>query len=127
MTDPRKQRFAPYLRRLADLLALKDWRVEIDDDGPDAPAAVASICWTYGRKLATVYLSAAFLDHDPEEQRHTLAHELIHCQLGPAWDIAVEGLDSGQASAFCRMAEYAIDGLADAIAPLLPLPDAEPE
>lgn len=123
MTDPRRQRFAPYLRRLADLLGLKDWHVRIADEAADA-CADASIEWTYGRKRARVWLGEHFLDDTPEGQRHTLAHELIHCHFGPAWDIAVEGLADAAASPFRRLAEYAVDGLADAIAPLLPLPDA---
>lgn len=125
MTDPRRQRFAPYLRRLADLLALKDWHVEISDEEADDGAA-ATVRWAFGRKQATVWLGAGFLDDSPEEQRHTLAHELIHLHFGPPYDIAVEGLPDGSASAFRRMAEYAVDGMADAIAPLLPLPDEEP-
>lgn len=124
MIDPRRQRFAPYLRRLADLLALKDWRAEIIGR-PAADHAIATVDLIYGRKLMQLRLSEDFLAASPEDQRHTVAHELIHCHLEAAWEIAADSLPEEARPGFVRMMEYGIDGLADAIAPLLPLPDAE--
>lgn len=123
MIDPRKQRFYRYLRGLADALALKDWTLDIVSPDPTNTEADASISLVYGRKLATVKLSEDFLDVGPAGQRHTLVHELIHCHFDAAWGIAVDALSADAASAFRRMAEHAIDGLADGIAPLLPLPE----
>ena len=38
----RRQRWAPYVRRLADLLRLRDWRIEIYEDPPSGADAIAS-------------------------------------------------------------------------------------
>lgn len=123
MTDPRKQAFAPYARCLADLLALKDWLVKVNEE-PPSDGADATMWLAVKRKRAEVCLSEAFLDMTPEEQRQRIVHELIHCHLEPAWEIAAESLPAEALPGFARMMEYAIDGLADGIAPHLPPPDA---
>lgn len=125
MTDPRRQSFTPYLRRLADTLALKDWTVILKDEAPSDPDALASIVTTYGRKRATIRLGDAFLDETPESQRATLVHELIHCHLDSAWEIAYQALPSDVKPVFRRMGEIAVDGLADGVASLFPLSDSE--
>lgn len=121
MTDPRRQVFAAYLRALADALRLRDWTIRLSDE-PAGPGDSADVACPYGRKLATVRLGESFLDDAPEEQRHTLTHELIHCHLMPAWEVACEGLEPAAVAVFRRLAEYGVDGLADAVAPLMPLP-----
>lgn len=126
MTDPRKQRFAAYLRRLADHLHLSDWGVRIDDAGPRDPDDHCTITPIYGRKLAAVRLSEEFLDEPPDSQRQSLTHELIHCHLQPAWEIARHHLPDESLAGFRLMLEYAVDGLADAIAPHMPLMEDEP-
>jgi hypothetical protein len=120
LTDPRKQRFSAYLRRLADALKLSDWRVEIDDRPPDSGRATAEVECVYGRRYAVVRLSERFLEQPPDEQRNSLVHELIHCHLNPAAAMALDEMGDGGAGHFRRMLEYAVDGLADAIAPHMP-------
>ena len=114
--------FAPYFRRLADLLALKDWRIDVLDEPPSSADSHANVHCVYGRKWARVRLSEGFLRDTGGEQRHTACHELIHCHYAMADGIAEDGLDAKQQDAFRRALEYATDGLADAIAPLMPLP-----
>jgi hypothetical protein len=126
LTDPRKQRFSAYLRRLADALKLSDWRVEIDDRPPDSGRATAEVECVYGRRYAVVRLSERFLEQSPGEQRNSLVHELIHCHLNPAAAMALDEMGDGGAGHFRRMLEYAVDGLADAIAPHMPLPTEDP-
>lgn len=123
MADHRKRAFAPYFRRLADLMALRDWTILVSDDPPSTDG-LASVAPTFGRKLATIRLSEPFLAGTPEEQRHVCVHELIHCHLDPAWEIATDAMPGAVEPAFRRMAEYATDGLAEALARHLPLPDA---
>ena len=122
MTDPRRQAWVPYIRDIADRLRLRDWTVRVKDDGPEGRDDHASVQCVYGRKLANIRLSDEFLGDDPEEQRHTVVHELLHCHLVDGWWYAHGRLDDAGRDAFTRFMEKGIDGLADAIAPLMPLP-----
>ena len=123
MTDPRRQAFAPYVRDLADRLRLRDWTIYVRDDPPHDGECIASIHCVEGRKVANIRFNDPFLDDSPEDQRHTIVHELLHCHVNGAWDYAVDTFATEDARrAFRRLAETAVDGLADAIAPLLPLP-----
>ena len=116
----RRQRWAPYVRRLADLLCLRDWRIEVYEDSPSDGSAVASCQPVTGRKYAVIRLSESFLTDPKADQRHTLTHELLHCHLGPMTRL----LEANEAMppAVQLALEYCVDGLADAIAPLLPEP-----
>jgi hypothetical protein len=118
----RRQRWAPYVRRLGDILHLKDWRLDVDDGSPSDPTAVAACNPCPGRKIATIYLGESFLTDDAAGQRHTIAHELIHCHLGPMTRM-LDARETMTPEVTLAM-EYGVDGLADAIAPLLPLPPA---
>jgi hypothetical protein len=122
MLDPRKEAFNPYLRALADLVSLRDWTVGIDHRPPDCQEGVAEVHLPYGRKIAWVRLSEEFLDSKPEEQRHTLAHELIHAHCEPMARMLADHLDGPFLDAFRLQYEYAVDAIADALAPHLPLP-----
>ena len=73
-----------------------------------------------GRKYANLRLGECFLVDAAEEQRHTIVHELLHCHLGPMTRM-IEAHDGMPPAAMLAL-EYCVDGLADAIAPLLPLP-----
>lgn len=126
MTDPRRQRFAPYLRHLADMMGLRDWRVEIEDDDPGEDH-LASVCCVYGQRQAIVRLGDRFLDKPPDRQRWCLVHELNHCHLEPAWQIAEDGMPESTRPAFRRIAEYANDAIAEAWAVHLPMPPGPDE
>jgi hypothetical protein len=116
----RRQRWAPYVRQLADILHLRDWRIDINEDAPSGQDAIASCQPVTGRKYAVLRLSESFLSDPKPDQRHTLTHELLHCHLGPMHRMLEQ---SGDLPAAALLAiEYCVDGLADAIAPLLPEP-----
>lgn len=125
MRDERRQAFSPYVRDIADRLRLRDWTIRVMDDEPEDKDAAASCQCIYGRKLANIRLAGSFLDDEPAEQRHTVVHELLHCHLDDAYWFAYGQLpgDGGTREAFVRFFEKGIDGLADAISPLLPLPE----
>jgi hypothetical protein len=117
----RRQRWATYVRQLADLLRLKDWRIVVNEDLPPEDS-LASCNPVPGRKYAAIRLGESFLTDDRAEQRHTLVHELLHCHLGPLHRL-LEAHDATPPSVRLAL-EYTVDGLADAISPLLPLPPA---
>lgn len=129
LTDEQAHELDGYLRELADILHLRDWKVLLGDGPPPESDVEAYVRCTYGRKLARVFVASDWLRFTGEQQRHSLVHELIHIHLQPitwahdnaadvvgvvAWKI----LDGAHEDAI----EYATDGLADAIAPLMPLP-----
>lgn len=113
--------FEPYLRLLADRLHLKDWSFVLRDEAPDSADAIAAINCAEGRKYAWCYLSESFLRSSPEDQRHTLIHELLHCHMAGADHVAARMITE-HFQLYRLHCEYAVDGLADALAPLLPLP-----
>lgn len=120
----------PYLRFLADRLGLRDWTIILKHEVADEPDVYAAINPVEDRKLATIRLAEDFTDRTPDEQRHTLIHELLHCHHVPASDMVRLDLTDhlSQTSydlfyaSFRRHIEYMTDGIADSVAPLMPLP-----
>jgi len=111
-------------------MGLRDWEFELLKEHAD-DGKTAQIFPTYGRRHALICVCLCFRDHSPEEQRNTIAHELVHCHLEPACDMIRRDLDDAlgkKASrvvwgAYVRQIEYAVDGHAGAVAPALPLID----
>jgi hypothetical protein len=115
-------RFAPYCRAVADMLALKDWAVEVPQEPPDGEDDLACISRPMGRKYARVHLSDEFLADTEPEQRHTIVHEAIHLHITPVDFFVQEKLSESDFKAYCMLREYAVDGIADGIADRYPLP-----
>lgn len=127
-----------YARPLADDLGLRDWTLTIqrtDEDESRQGSEVIATCYpTYGRKHAEITLHPPFWALTPEDQKHALIHEFIHCHLAALQhqvehDLKDHFSDSAYAAffdSFRRNLEYAIDGLAAEIARLskgIPDPD----
>lgn len=125
----RRKAVSEYVYSLARILRLADWEYEIPSE-PCEDGSCATIDCVFGQKRAVLHLAADFFTHDGPWQRQTLVHELVHCHLAQSrWLIykaADEILSKAAAAAlflgFDQNLEYATDGLADAIAPLVPLP-----
>jgi hypothetical protein len=122
MLDPRRQRWFPYVRDLADKLGLRDSKIAIDDDGPFGADDTAAIHCVEGRRIGHIRLSDDFLGAKPVEQRQTVVHELLHLHVDAAWRIAIGAMPEPVHLAYRLMAEHGVDAIATAIAPLLPLP-----
>lgn len=133
MTDfrphfPTREDAERYVRALADELRLKDWRITVADE-PCDDHAQAQVSIPYGRRCAIIYISPE--DCGIEGARQAIVHELLHCHFEPInWAVnnAADPLGSlafgvleGSVS---DATELAIDTLAEAIAPMLPLPGA---
>ena len=124
--DPRRQRWMPYVRKIADIYGLKDWILEVDNDGPTDRLASASIYCTPGRKYGYIRLSQYFLDENSNDQRLAIVHELTHCHTHMAHSFGTDHLISDETKAtFTTLLEYGIDGIAVAIASFFPLPSIE--
>lgn len=125
-----------YCRDIADKLELRDWWVSTrigDVGGPqdryDAKRWGASSESVPGQKHVKLAFSEDCRGWDTRELRQTVAHELIHAHLAPMVEMTRVDLAphlSNQAhllfdAAFTRHLEFAVDALADAVAPSLPL------
>ena len=120
------ERVRLYTLILARKMRLADWDIRLDprlsDDGNSA-----SISCTDGRKVACLRLGRTFFDDSPVEQRHTIAHELTHIHLWGVMAASQTCKDAMGCAAFdvfwrnlIYQLELGVDGMADAIAPLLP-------
>lgn len=121
MDDPRKTKFNNYLRNLADRMGLRDWKISIHEDPPDA-SNVAECDARFGRKIAWIYLSETFLRSEPDRQRQTLVHELLHAHTAHLNHLMQGELTEPGCRAFSLSLEYVVDGIAEEWAKTLPLP-----
>jgi hypothetical protein len=112
------------------VLGLSDWEVELVT-GADLPDdCLARINIPTGRRTAEIKLGEEYEKSSPEEKRATLVHELLHCHFDPLGDLAHRALPQtiGEAAwhvyeeASDLLLEQAIDAVAVAIAPFLPVP-----
>lgn len=118
-----------YVTQVKDMMGLRDWTILLDKS-PSREGTCATIEPMEGQKRAVLALSSSFLRETPDHQRHTIVHELVHCHLAPMMK-QVEATSDATLSraastvfwvAFMQNLEYTTDGVADAMAPLLPLP-----
>ncbi len=124
MSDPvcRRKAWQPYFRMLADVMGLKDWTVEIDDEPPVNQEAYAVARCSEGRKYIIVDLARGFLDADPKTQRMIAVHELLHAHFSHM-DFCIEKMISQDQNKVHRInLELTVDAVAVAWAEMLPMP-----
>lgn len=114
--------FGPYVRCVADKLELRDWTTCVSSDPPSNPNWIASASCPYGLKTVTISLSERFLSESETEQRATICHELIHAHWWPVDHLLRGFLTEGQFDAYRLGMEYAVEALAQTVAPRMPLP-----
>lgn len=121
--------FGLYVRHIANQLGLRDWTITLMHDFADDDC-MAQVHCIHARKVANIRFATDFHTYTPEQVRHTVVHELTHChtthmdklieaQSGPLGLQAYEQL----CNAWNLAHEYAVDGIADALSMLLPLPN----
>lgn len=118
--------FSSYIGTIADQMGLRDWKIILLDDAPSDDDAGAQNELVYGRKVAKLQFAAP---ESPEELRHWVVHELLHCHAALlSWNAnAIQLALSPQTfdvwhGSFEDAAELMIDGVAAAWAEMLPLP-----
>lgn len=117
-----------YIRAVADEMGLRDWNLHLLNEPADDDCN-AQACIIYGRKRASIRVCEGFRDFEPERIRHSVVHELIHCHTAAMDNLVEHDLDEHLGiptaaifhAGYRRHAEYAVDGLADALAPHMPL------
>lgn len=118
-----------YVANLLPLFRLQGWDVVIDNTLPDSDRVVAQCRYTQTLWKAHLRFSDRHFTDSPEEQRATVAHELMHivdANRLTAESQAIEGL-SATAQEWARERnehemERMIEHTALIIAPFLPLP-----
>jgi hypothetical protein len=123
MLDNRKQKWLPYVRKVADLMNLKDWTIVISDHAPDNSDYEASCYIPEGRKYCTIHLSEHFLDNTPNHQRETLVHELQHCHTECLKRCVEKTVGINEWYILQVLMEYCVDDTASYVAKFLPLPE----
>lgn len=114
--------FPAYCRSIADKTGLAHWKLEFPDEPPADKDAYASVnCWQT-RFGASIRIGDALLKETPEEQRHCVVHEMVHCHLAHADRLAEKAMGGREREAWIVAMEYGVDALAAVIAPLVPLP-----
>lgn len=121
---------AEYTRKLADMMELCDWTIELSKD-PAPNDAYGHMLETYGRKLAVISVCKDFRELNAGIQRHTIIHELVHCHFASHTSMVLNDLEDtlGKTTdqvfwnGFKRQVEYAVDALASALEKHLPLID----
>jgi hypothetical protein len=117
-----------YIRWVANEMELRDWTLTLADEACE-PKYDATCQPAHGQKLATISVCKEFRSQDPERQRRSVVHELLHCHWHAAWEMVDADLEKalgGQAdllfsAGFNRNAEHALDATAHALAKHLPL------
>lgn len=128
-TKANKAILEAYVSSMKDLLGLADWTIIVDWE-PSSEETCATVRPVAGQKRAVLNLGPSFLEDTLEDQRHTIVHELVHCHLFPSTELVrqthQELLPKSAATAawvaLMANVEYATDGLADVLAPYMPLP-----
>lgn len=131
MTAAERRRLHKYIARMGRMLGLSDWTIHLHDEEPDDKNHAAAISSVYGQRRANLWLAHGFLDMEPTEIRKTLVHELLHIHLDSMFSLveqALPGSLGGPAYAVFEAAyrernEHATDAIAEAIAPVFPLPE----
>lgn len=123
-----------YLRRLADMMGLKDWKLAIGDTPPEEASMNACVELVFGRRVAVISFQDRWPSWTPEDLRQTCTHELLHCHFNQIlWP--VNGITKHVGlmiyeplyDAVNDRIEEGVDAVAEAWAKALPLPSEEAE
>jgi hypothetical protein len=123
----------PWIRECRAKLWLNHHELKVCHEPPD-DSANATVFRPHNSALFKLWLSDDFLLDSPENQRQTIAHEMLHVWFGAMWDViraAESQMAPGTYRAWTEALESAeertVDTLSWAIAPLLSLPWTEGE
>lgn len=134
MSPTEFQTLSIYVADIQFRMKLADWSIRVCHT-PCGDSAHAEISCTAGRKVAELWVGAAFWLSPSDQKRHTIVHELCHIHLWPIFS-ATRGLKSIVGTPLYRSVklkqreavEFAVDAIADAFAPYMPAwPDEDSE
>jgi hypothetical protein len=117
-----------YVRAAADFMNMRDWTVLVNHSRAER-GNYASMHATYGKREMSIWFCKELRSLSREQIRKTVVHELLHAHFQPAWHYLknVLPVTSGKKAthaircAVTQREEEAVDAIAAAIAPALPL------
>lgn len=134
MKAKRREMWQQYFVHIAQMMELRDWRFTVVEE-PSEEGAGASWNGYLGRQEADIRLSVDWETYPPEKQRAMAVHELTHSHLHEAdmyvAQTAKQLSGKGRAgkkqthliySTFDLLTEFAVERIAQCIAPRIPLP-----
>lgn len=83
--DPRRPLLNDYLVTIRDAFRLQAWTVEVGDHPPEDAGANLSVETQPDIWWAPIYVSDAFWDGTPNEQRRDVVHEMVHVVEANMW------------------------------------------
>ena len=128
LTKKHRAEIQTYVDDLRTHVALLDWKIIVEAEFGDEDVAAQIRC-IYGTRHAFLSVGVSFDDHSLKQQRHVIVHELLHCHLNRVKGSVINVLNQmgrevyevGKAQ-LVDEAEYAVDSIADALAPKCPMP-----
>ncbi len=137
MTSAQRRALGAYIREIADILGLVEWKLFLDAEQPQGTDGASGHCHViFGHKAARIWVED--LTREPADwQRYVVVHELLHIPLQAPWwvwsrpveDLVARPTFDAIATNAVTTWEDTVDHLARAIGPLLPHPDwdADPD
>lgn len=120
-----------YIWRLQSILRLQGWQLYLIHAPCDSKFE-ATIQTSYGRIEANIALCSSWNTRTPEQQRHTLVHELLHLIFRPIENALRHSTDFFDEQAkhilneiYVERTEYAIEAICLFLMPHLPLPEGK--
>ena len=128
-TPAKRKSVVSYVASMQEVLRLLDWTIKLDWSNPCPADALAAITPMGSSRHATLALSPEFLLESPASRSQILLHELMHCHffaLAEASEAAMEAVAPKDTvkmflAVNTGLVEMAVDTLADAFAPLVPV------
>jgi len=129
VTKAQHRALQAYVDTVKDRLGLRDWAIRVHED--EAPEGAMAFFWAAtAQKVGLILVCEDFFEFGAREQRNAVAHELLHAHHAPNFHVirdVVPELMSAKAyepfrAHWEQTHEYAIDGVAKAIAQFLPMP-----
>jgi hypothetical protein len=119
----------PWIREIVHAFGLAHWHIRVPVEEVPDEEAVACFHRRTGHNEGRILLSDGFFTSEPDEQRHTIVHELCHAHMRPVWEAWV-GLDEilGKPAyvvlrdQMINAEEWVADSVTRAIAAHFPLP-----
>lgn len=88
LTEEQRVYLEQWVRRAADRMGLRDWAIQISRHMSGQPNVWAESFLADHREDEWIALGKDFVEREPEAQRWTLVHELIHCHFQPVTRMA---------------------------------------
>lgn len=127
MTEQEWRSLEGYVAKIAGILGLRDWKIDVKRDAPPDANNEAATWIANDADEAHIHVNDRFREWEADLQRAVITHELLHLHLDRLHDFGEQALRGAAAHAwpgleenYRRLHERTTERLAQAISPLLP-------